>query len=90
MDQKRKIEIFSAGCSVCEEAISLVNRLACPSCKVTVLDMKRTDMSIKALNIGIRSVPAVVIDGQLANCCDRGLNEEILKSAGLGLAIESL
>ena len=40
MTEKRKIEILSAGCAVCEDAISMVREMACPSCEVTVLDMK--------------------------------------------------
>ncbi len=39
MNDKRKIEIFSAGCACCVEAAELVNEIACPSCEVEVLDM---------------------------------------------------
>ena len=84
MNDKRKVEIFSAGCTICEEAVSVVNRLACSSCEVTVLDMKNPDIAQRAKNLGIGSVPAVVIDGRLAECCGQGSNEETLKAAGLG------
>lgn len=84
MNDKRKIEIFSAGCAVCEEAVAVVNRLACSSCEVTVLDMKNPDVSKRAKNLGIGSVPAVVFDGRLAECCGQGINEETLKAYGLG------
>ncbi|NIR52699.1 hypothetical protein GWO09_30895 [candidate division KSB1 bacterium] len=87
MTNKRQIEIFSAGCPACEEAIFLVNRLACDSCEVTVLDMNRPDISEKAKTLGVRSVPAVVIDGQLAECCRQGINEEKLRAAGIGQPI---
>jgi hypothetical protein len=30
MAKPRRVEIFSAGCGVCEEAIALVTGLACP------------------------------------------------------------
>lgn len=81
----RKIEIFSAGCAVCEETINLVNRIACPSCEITVLDMKQSAVSKRAAELGIRSVPAVVIDGKLAGCCaGRGPDEATLKAAGVG------
>ena len=43
MMTKRKIEVFSAGCGACDEAVALVNRLACPSCEVTVLDMQQPE-----------------------------------------------
>ncbi|MFQ5716939.1 MAG: thioredoxin family protein [Nitrospinales bacterium] len=84
MTDKRKVEVFSAGCPVCKEAFSLVNRLACSSCEVTELDMKNPGVAQRAKNLGIGSVPAVVIDGRLAECCGWGIDEETLKAYGLG------
>ena len=46
MNDKKQIEVFIAGCPVCDDAISLVNRIACPSCEVTTLDM-RTSRSLR-------------------------------------------
>ena len=37
MKDKRKVEVFSAGCPVCQNAVELVQNLAGPSCDVTVL-----------------------------------------------------
>jgi len=88
MKAKRKIEIFSAGCPVCQETIDLVNRIACPSCEVNVLDMNVAQVANRAQRLGIRSIPAVVIDGKLANCCaGRGPDEDILRAAGIGKTI---
>lgn len=88
MNTKRKIEIFSAGCSACEETVHLVNQAACPSCEVSVLDMRDPNVASRAKSLGIRSVPAVVIDGKLADCCaGRGPDEATLRAAGLGQAI---
>jgi glutaredoxin 3 len=85
MTTKRHIEIFSAGCSACEEIITLVTRVACPSCEVTVLDMQDPTVATRAKNLGIRSVPTVVIDGRLTDCCvGRGPDEATLRAAGLG------
>ncbi len=85
MTDKKKIEVFSAGCPVCDETVKLVNSLACPSCEVNVLDMKTPEVAARAKNLGIRSVPAVVIDGKLAGCCaGRGPDETTLKTEGLG------
>ncbi len=85
MSAKRKIEVFSAGCPACEETIALVNRVACPSCEVSVLEMKDPGVASRAKSLGIRSVPAVVIDGKLADCCaGRGPDETVLRAAGLG------
>lgn len=86
--RKRLIEVFSAGCPACDETVALVNRLACPSCEVSVLDMKDPAVASRARALGIRSVPAVVIDGALATCCaGRGPDETTLRSAGLGRPI---
>ncbi len=85
MTNKRKVEVFSAGCGVCDEAIELVNSIACPSCEVTVLDMRNKEVSSRAKALDIRSLPAVVIDGKLADCCaGRGVDEKKLRAAGLG------
>lgn len=85
MRVKRKVEVFSAGCSVCEEAIELVHQVACPSCEISVLDMKNPNVAGRAKRLGIRSVPAVVIDGKLADCCAaRGPDEATLRVSGLG------
>ncbi len=87
MKQKRQIEVFSAGCPACEDTLELVNRVACPSCEVSVLDMRKADVAARAKALGVRSVPAVVIDGKLADCCaGRGADEATLRAAGLGVA----
>lgn len=86
MTTQRSIEVFSAGCPACEETIALVNRVACPSCAVAVRDMREPSVARRALELGIRSVPAVVIDGRLADCCaGRGPDEATLRRAGLGV-----
>jgi glutaredoxin len=88
MARQRRIEVFSAGCPACEETLDLVNRLACPSCEVLILDMHDPAVARRARGLGIRSVPAVVIDGNLADCCaGRGPDEATLRGAGLGQPI---
>jgi hypothetical protein len=85
MNAKRKIEVFSAGCPVCQETIELVRGIACTSCEVSVLDMKDPNVASRAKSLGIRSIPAVAIDGKLADCCaGRGPDETTLRSLGLG------
>ena len=84
----RTIEVFSAGCGVCTATIEMVQRAACPSCEVTVLDMREPDVARRAKDLGIRAVPAVVIDGTLADCCaGRGVDETTLRAAGVGQPI---
>ncbi|ORJ55859.1 thioredoxin family protein [Geothermobacter hydrogeniphilus] len=85
MTNKRKIEVFSAGCPTCRQAVEQVRNLACPSCDISVLDMNDPVTTARAQSLGVRSVPAVAIDGKLAGCCaGRGLDEQVLRAAGLG------
>ncbi len=72
MSNKRQIEIFSAGCPVCDEAVETVKRIACPSCETTVLDMHQPAVAERAKHLGISRVPGIVIDGKLAECCAAG------------------
>lgn len=85
MPAKRKVEVFSAGCPACTETVELIDRIACPSCDVTVLDMKNPEVAARARSLGVRAVPAVVIDGEVADCCaGRGPEEATLRAAGVG------
>jgi hypothetical protein len=85
MSTKRQIEIFSAGCPLCQDTIDLVNRLACASCEISVLDMNDKAVASRAAALGVRSVPAVAINGKLADCCsNRGVDENVLRDAGIG------
>ena len=86
MNKKRKIEIFSAGCPACDEAIETVNRISCPSCEVEILDMHQPETAAKAAEVGISRVPAIVIDGTLADCCASSpIEEQVLRAAGVGV-----
>ena len=81
MDSKRKVEVFSAGCALCEEVIDLVRREAGSSTEVLVRKMIDARVLARAQALGIRSVPAVVIDGKLASCCTpRGVDLQVLKN----------
>ena len=85
MSENRKIEIYSAGCSVCKEAIDLVRSLTCSSCDVAILDLHDPLVAKRATELGIRSIPAIVIDGKLAECCQvQGIDEAVLRAAGVG------
>ncbi len=87
MKQKGRIEIFSAGCQTCKTSIETVKRLAADTHHVEVLDMHKDDVAARAKKYGVKSVPAVVIDGKLASCCaGRGIDEGVLRSAGLGVS----
>jgi glutaredoxin len=78
----RTIEIFSAGCATCEDTIELVKRLAGLEHQLHVHDMQHAETAARAKQLGVRSVPAVVVDGKLAGCCaGRGPDEHVLREA---------
>ena len=82
---KRTVEVFSAGCPACEDTIQLVNELACPSCEISVLDMNTSTIAERAKQLGITRVPAVVVNGKVADCCaGTGPTEASLRAAGVG------
>ena len=88
MTNTRTVEIFSAGCPVCQETVDLVNKIACPSCNVSLLNMNDNEVSLRAKDLGIHRVPAIVIDGKLAGCClVSAPDEQSLRAAGIGSAI---
>lgn len=85
MSAKRKVEIFSAGCPACEETIKLVNDNTCSSCDVEILNVNDKSNHQRISDLGVKSIPAIAIDGKLAECCSsRGLDIDKLKDAGLG------
>lgn len=88
-EKKRLVEVFSAGCPMCQDAVDRVKGLACPACEVRVLDMHDPTVARRAEELGIRSVPAVAVDGTLASCCSgRGVDETALRQAGVGTPLE--
>jgi len=90
MSTTRKIEVFSAGCPLCDKAEKTVRDIACSSCDVTVLNMNEPETMERAKQLGVQSVPAVAIDGKLAVCCGRkGIDEKALQDAGLGKPFSS-
>ena len=65
--QRRKIEVFSAGCPCCIEAIGLIKFLAGNEHDVEIRDMHDPAVAAVASGHGICRVPGVVVDGRLAD-----------------------
>lgn len=76
----KKVEVFSAGCPLCEETIEMVKRAA-GSHEVIVHDMNKPEVTLRLLRYGVRSLPAVVIDGKPASCCAGVPEEHLLRRA---------
>lgn len=81
----RTVEIFTAGCPCCDDMMIAVKAAACSNCNVVVRDMKDAAAAADAKRHGIKRVPAVVIDGKLAECCASGGPDiDVLRRLGLG------
>jgi glutaredoxin 3 len=82
---EQRVEVFSAGCILCEDAVRLVRELAGTRSTVHVYDMSTGDALVKARQYRVTRVPSVVIDGQLVRCCQSGgVDEQVLRGLGLG------
>ena len=56
--------------------------VAIPGVGVVIHDMQKSEVASKAKQYGVRSIPAVVVDGKLAGCCaGRGPDEHVLRAA---------
>ena len=66
MANKRTVEIFTAGCPLCEETVNLVNRIACHLCAVTVHSMQDPETCERAKDLRIHAIPVVVVNNRLA------------------------
>ena len=86
--KKRTIELFTAGCPCCDEAVRVVRSLICPSCDLQVLDLRSDPVALaRARQYGVTRVPAVVVNGELADCCRLGaIDADRLRALGVGTA----
>ena len=81
----RTVEVFTAGCPLCDDVIELVQDLACDSCDVRTVDLQTDDGQRRAEEVSVQTVPAVAVDGTLASCCEeRRVDEEALRASGVG------
>lgn len=82
---RRRVEIFSAGCKTCQRTIDQLREQIDPQHEIIVHDMHKDDAAVmKAEAFGIRTVPAVIVDGNLLACCkNTGPTLRELHAAGL-------
>lgn len=88
---KRQIEVFTAGCPVCEPVVKTVKEMACDSCEVTVyniVEQCEDKVCVDKMNkYNITSLPAVAVNGELLACYqNRGVSKKDLAAAGVGQA----
>jgi hypothetical protein len=82
------VEVFTAGCAVCEPVVEMVKRIACPSCEVVIHHLKDDPKAAaRARQAGVHRLPMVLVDGKPAECCRVGaVTEAGLRAAGVGAA----
>ena len=81
-----KIEVFTAGCKFCSSVESQVREVVTDQHEVVVYNLgvsdTYNDYSKKAETYGIKSLPAVVVEGNLLSCCKQdGFRKEQLAAA---------
>jgi glutaredoxin 3 len=66
MPAKRRIEVFSAGCPICNETLEAVKK-AVTACGCEVIERRCTDTEwcAEAKQYGVKAMPTVVVDGQI-------------------------
>ena len=60
------IEVFTAGCPLCEDTLALI-RQAVAACGCEVVERRCTDQvrCAEALQFGVRTMPSVMVDGEI-------------------------
>ena len=86
---KRQIEIFTAGCPVCEPVVQLVKETAGKDCEITLHNLSEQCESkiciSKMKEYGVKRVPAIAVNGKLLDCCTNiAIAKDALTNAGIG------
>jgi len=87
---KKQIEIFTAGCPVCEPVVQLVKDTAGTDCEITIHNLSEQCESkicvTKMKEYAVKRLPAVAVDGKLLDCCKNiEITKEDLINAGIGV-----
>ena len=86
---KRHIEIFTAGCPVCEPVVAFVKETACENCEITIHNLSEQYESnicvTKMEAYGVKRLPAIAVNGKLIDCCKNiEITKNDLLNAGIG------
>lgn len=66
MAEKRKIEVFTAGCSLCDDTLRLVkDAVSSCGCEVIERHCPPHEMCPEGKAYGVRAMPTVVVDGAI-------------------------
>jgi hypothetical protein len=76
LQSKKQVEVFVAGCPLCDIAVKTVREVTGTSCDLVVHDLRPQYATREAIELamtyGVHRVPAVVVDGNLCDCCKIG------------------
>jgi glutaredoxin 3 len=66
MARKRKIQVFTAGCSICEDTVRVIkDAVASCGCEVIERRCPPKQMCDEGKAYGVRAIPPVVVDGAI-------------------------
>lgn len=65
----KMIEVFSAGCPLCDETLQRVRSRVSNEDELIVQDLHTEAGRRRAASLGVARVPALAIDGSVAECC---------------------
>lgn len=62
----RTIEVFTAGCPLCNETLDLIKKsVSSCGCEVVERHCEGTECCAEAKRYGVRAMPTVVVDGKI-------------------------
>lgn len=79
---KKKIELFTAGCSVCKETENMIREIIGNKNEIIIYNLNSQENNTESINKAeeykIKSLPAVAVDGKLLSCCEnRSVSREV-------------
>lgn len=83
MPENHRIEIFTAGCPICQKTVAeLASAPPCRDCETIIVETQDPAGAERARELGVKRLPAVAVDGKLLQCCASGpIDPEELKQA---------
>ncbi len=81
-----KVEVFTAGCKFCSNVETQVREVITDQHEVVIYNLNEesgsSEYSERAKNYGVNSVPAVVVNGKLLDCCNsKGFDKSVFLNA---------
>jgi len=82
---KNHIEIFTAGCSICEPVVQFVKETAGANCNISIYNLSERSYNNICKKYSIKRLPSIVVNGILLDCCKNiDITKEDLINAGIG------